>query len=130
MINSQHFVSKKLHWHPTKITIPKKQTKKCSKVVIFRRFFYTYLFFIVIKMLLDPRVTRTPNLLIWSQTRYHCAIGPHTMTTDFVVYDQKCLFGGSVIISMSEILHRRRPMKDWVLSIHPFLGQFWQPQRM
>ena len=25
----------------------------------------------------DPRVTRTPNLLIWSQTRYHCAIWPH-----------------------------------------------------
>ena len=100
MINSQHFVSKKLHRHPNKTTTPKKQTKKCSKLVIFRRFFYTYLVFIVIKMLLDPRVTRTPNLPIWSQTRYHCAIGPHTMTTDFVVYDQKCLFGGSVIINM------------------------------
>ena len=24
----------------------------------------------------EPRATRTPSLLIWSLTRYHCAIGP------------------------------------------------------
>ena len=33
----------------------------------------------------DPRVTRTPSLLIWSQTRYHCAIGPHAVTSDSVL---------------------------------------------
>ena len=24
----------------------------------------------------EPRAIRTPNLLIWSQTRYRCAMGP------------------------------------------------------
>jgi hypothetical protein len=28
-------------------------------------------------MTTDPDVTRTRNLLIWSQTRYHCATGSH-----------------------------------------------------
>ena len=29
------------------------------------------------KKLCDTSVTRTPNILVWGQTRYHCAIGPH-----------------------------------------------------
>jgi hypothetical protein len=38
--------------------------------------FVDWMWFTATKRNFDPDVTRTRNLLIWSQTRYHCATEP------------------------------------------------------
>ena len=35
----------------------------------------------------EARAIRTPNLLIWSQTRYHCAIAPLWVEWKFAITD-------------------------------------------